>query len=178
MIKKYYSIILIAISILVVLFINKYEIKTNEKNINKQQNIKDEEKLIIEKILPKTKLILKEEIKIKRGENCKWLVKDTTACGIYINKRFFTKTLSKGTELNIEWVTNKRYLLPGLVFSLEDQDTIISTKTDSALDVYIVLIQGENLEILRDKNKSNYNGSSLRPATIIDLQKFFEIIQD
>lgn len=183
MFKKYQSIILFLVSVLAVFVVVKYENKYFQKNNDKKEiEIKEEEikkeGFVLENIFPKTKLILKEDIDIKRGESCKWLLQDSTACGVYINRRFLSKKLEKGTELNVQWVTNKRYLLPGLVFSLEDQDTIISTKTNYGLDVYIVIIQGQNLKIIDKKNKSYYDGESLSNATLQDLKKFFEIKQD
>jgi|688.fasta_scaffold203369_2 hypothetical protein len=172
--KKYYSFALIILSVCLLVGVLRFEKKDKNINLNKEEKLEDTTS-IEDKVFPKTKLILKEDVTIKRGSCCTWLIKEDVACGIYTKKGLFSKTLEKGDELNVEWVTNKRFLLPCLTFSIEDQDTIIYAKTNSGLDVYIDIIKGKDLEIVEKRNKYSYQGSIIEPATLNNLQLFFDV---
>ena len=180
MIKKYYSFFLILTSIIVVGLVFYFEKKISNNIQSQQKQEVPEEKiedksLISKKIEPGTSLVLKEKITIKGGSTCEWIMKDCTACGIYTKKTLFQKNLDKGTGLDVQWVTSKRVLLPGLTFSIEDQDTVILTKTKSGLEVYIIIIQGENLKITKKRNKYYYSGDLITTATMKNLEEIFDI---
>jgi hypothetical protein len=176
MIKKYYSVVLILVSILAVssIFLVEKTIKNNENKIKPEEKIEDKSS-ISEKVSSDTILVLKETININRGQCCEWILKNNIACGIYAKKGLFNKVFEKGTELKVEWATTKRVMLPCLTFSIEDQDTVICCKTSSGLEVYIVLVQGSDLSITGNRNKSYYAGSKIEPAAVSNLEEIFEI---
>jgi hypothetical protein len=128
---------------------------------------------ISSKLEPETILILNNQVVIQGGQNSYWTIKDNSACGIYIKKSFFPKIFIKNTELKVKWVTDKRVLLPGLTYSIENQDTVIFAENNSGTEIFIVLVNGD-LEIIKKRNKTFYKGDA-KLATMKDLLGFFRI---
>jgi len=172
-INKYYSLLLFLVSISAVCFFLSFENKKIKKTKPDTNVEAKDESPISNKLSPECILTLEDQVVIQGGENCSWILKNNSACGIYVKKSFFPKIFTKNTELKVVWVTDKRVLLPGLTYSIEDQDTIVFAKTNNGTEVFIVIVSGD-LQIAKKRHKVFYKGDA-HLATIKDLSNFFKI---
>ena len=177
MIKKIFSILPIVLSVIILLFIfqfNKSHKKNNLEIIEKNPTIGS----ISEELKPGFYLELKEDLIIPRNQNCVWVIKDKTAFGFYSNKSFFQQIIPKNSKLKVIWTTEQRVLLPGLVFSSENQDTVILTEVFLGKELYVVLVDGdENLKIINKRNKPRYEGD-VNISKFNSLNKLFNLESD
>lgn len=168
--NKYYSLLFFLVSISLICFLLLFENK-EKPNLNSETII--DETPISNKLEPESVLVLKNQVVMQGGQNSFWIIKDNSACGIYIKKSFFPTIFVKNTELKVKWITDKRVLLPGLTYSIEDQDVVIFAETNSGSEIFIVLVGGD-LEIVKKRNKISYKGEA-KLATMKDLLNFFRI---
>ena len=69
-------------------------------------------------------------------------------------------------------------MLPGLVFSSENQDTVILTEVFLGKELYVVLVDGdENLKIINKRNKPRYEGD-VNISKFNSLNKLFNLESD
>lgn len=167
--KKYYSFFVIAICTTIFSFILTFENKEKKENIESEKD----NRLIFETLSKNYKLILKNQIIIPSSEFCYWQFKNDVACGIYCKKNRWPKIILKDTELNIEWVTNKKVLLPGLVFTSE-KDTTICAKTSSGKEIYIVMVSGKNIKLINNYKRTHYYGDVVL-SNMEDLKNYFDL---
>lgn len=177
MFKRIFSILPIVISVLILVFVlqvNKSNKKNNLEVIEKNPSVGN----ISEELKPGFYLELKEDVIIPRNQNCTWIIKDNTAFGFYSNKSFFQQIIPKNSKLKVIWATEQRVLLPGLVFSSENQDTVILTEDFLVKELYVVIVDGdENLKIVNKRNKSRYEGN-VNISKFSSLNKLFNLKTD
>lgn len=165
-----YLIILSTILIMVIFYVEKI---TKPQNINLKK-IENNSKKITEFIDKDDTLVMRDNVTIKNGFYCGWVVKEDFAYGIYSKKSFLPRFILKDTELKIEWVTDKKVMLPGLVNSIPNQDTVICAKTSKNQEIYIVIVKGNKIKIINKGKKAYYSGN-VSIADLEDLQKAFII---
>jgi hypothetical protein len=165
---------LIILSTIFVLFIFYYE-----KNVQNQTLPINKEKInksITEALKKDDILINKNQIIIKSGNYCSWTIKEDYAYGIYTKKSFFPKIIVEKTKLKVEWVTNKKVMLPGLANSIQDQDTVICLKTPTNKEIYIVIVKGKNIKTINKRNKTHYTGE-VEMANMENLLDSFSFVE-
>lgn len=136
--------------------------------------ISEDERKITEVLSSGSKLIINKSIVIQGGNFCSWVIEEDFAYGVYAKKSFFPKAILKDSELKVEWATDKKVMLPGLVNTIPEQDTTILTKTNSGQEVYIVIVSGDKLKTIKRRNKTYYYGEA-KLAKMSDLEKAFRI---
>lgn len=164
---------LIILSTVFVLFIFYFEKNIEEKQPISKENAK---KSITETLEKNDVLINKNQIIIKGGNYSSWIVKENYAYGFYVKKSFLPKIILENTKLKVEWVTNKKVMLPGLVNSIESQDTVICLKTSTNKEIYVVIVQGKNIKTISKKNKTHYTGNA-KIADMGDLLDCFRLVK-
>lgn len=161
---------LIILSTIIVIFIFYLENKETKISINE-----DESQKSITQVLKKDDILLnKNQIIIKGGNYSSWFITEDCAYGLYIEKSFFTKILFENTKLKVQWVTNKKVMLPGFVHSMPNQDTVICAKTPTNKEIYIVIVKGKNIKKIADNDKAYYSGD-VEMAKIGDLLNHFDL---
>lgn len=162
---------LIILSTILIVFIFYLEKTNKQQNINTEE-IKNKSEKITNSIKKDDILILKNPITIKNGFYCNWIVEKDFAYGFYSKKSFLPKIILKNTKLVVQWVTEKKVMLPGLSNSIPNQDTVICAKTERGQEIYIVIIKGQNIKIINKGKKMHYSGD-VSLADSADLRKIF-----
>jgi hypothetical protein len=165
------------VSLIIVVSLFYYGVlnKSNHiKNIEDKQQIQDDttNNSIEHTIKSGLKIYNKDQILIKSNEFCSWNIKDNIAYGIYSKKHLLSKIILKNTEFEVKWITNKKVLLPGLVQTIDEKDTTICATTSNGREFYIVIVSGNDLKIVKKRNKTHYIGET-HISNLEDFNKIF-----
>jgi hypothetical protein len=164
-------IILCTIIVVAILYLENKKQVVTPPPVNQTQ---EDTRKITEVLLPNSKLITKKTTVIQGGNFCSWIIEKDFAYGIYAKKSFFPKVILENSELTVEWVTDKKVMLPGLVNTVPEQDTTILAKTSNDQEIYIVIVSGEGLKTIKKRNKTYYYGEA-KLALMRDLVEAFKI---
>lgn len=123
-----------------------------------------------------TVLTVKNDYKIEANSPCTWALfnNNTIAVGFYVKEDAQARILPTGTKLTVELCTRERLILPGNVMSVRNQNGVIQAKTPSGIEVFVVIVQGDELKLVGAGGRTQYQGLG-RVPTVDELRSVFDV---
>lgn len=121
-------------------------------------------------------LILKNDATIESNSCCTWQLANNNglAYGFYVEKTSNPRVLPEGSRLTVIETRKERTMLPGNVFSMRNQNAVITATTQGGAVVYLIVTAGDNLKLVGTGSRTQYQGVGRIP-TVDELRNAFEV---